>query len=124
MKKNKWMIKKKCMKCNHVGNISDCCSSELYGNRCGGCHKFCSSEVCNECRGSGYISFFLNKIYKIFVCIFSSKEVKRLYKPKKYKDMKEFECKIVNIMDNNNVKIMVGEVGKTIIVEIDDLFKK
>lgn len=113
-------IREICRECGGEGKLSSCCQAESYDGRCGICGRFCKIEICHDCYGEGFNTYKLGDEVEIFVCIWSEEYLKdQLYRPKKLGDSKNFDGKLIEILDNWNVIVKVGR--KKIKVKIEDI---
>lgn len=115
-------VKRLCDACGGGGSTSRCCQAEIEDRRCYQCGKFAKEDYCCECDTLGYVEFKIDDIVEVFVCVYSTKEIKeKLYNSKKLGDSKTFEGKIVGFPDNWNAMVKIKRKKEPIKIELSDL---
>lgn len=110
-----------CSECMGSGEVSSCCGSDVEGNRCTLCNKFCRVEVCMDCNGQGFNEYRINDEVEIFVCVWSPEYLRKsLYDTNEIGDTKTFRGKIIKIIDDFTVEVKVKWNGIHKI-KIDDI---
>lgn len=110
-----------CDECYSEGELSDCCDAGAGDGRCELCGRFCSTHPCHNCEGSGYLEYRVGDEVLIFVCVWSPEHVQKLYNPKKVGDTKNFEGKIVDILDDQQIAVRVKYRKQPMIFNPEDL---
>jgi len=97
-----------CSECFGAGQVCSECGEGMEGfnHRCDICNKFVHIEYCNNCMGSGYVSYTIGDEVSVFVCIHNYNELDGLYEPKKYDDFKTFTGKIKGFTDNKQKAVI------------------
>jgi len=111
-----------CNECDGEGEVSECCQGGCDEHRCSECGRFCRTDVCHNCEGQGCTEYCLGDEVEVFVCVWSEEYLKdQLYRPKAVGDTKTYEGKLVEIVDNWNVRVRIPKKRKTVDIKLEDI---